>query len=528
MEIIGVSPFERIKGSETSSEPVIDAAELPVDMPLHEVIRRGAVDSEFYSRVWFPKTFRQGSPKFHRQIWDDLENPAFTNVLEVVFRGGAKTTILRTFASKRVAYGVSRTILWIGGNEGAASRSLMWLRRQVEFNTKWASAFGLTKGSKWGDTELEIRNTILDISVWIKAVGVLSNLRGINFDDYRPDLIILDDVIDDENATTQEGREKMTEIIMGAVAKSLISKTEEPNAKLAMLQTPLHDEDAAGMVAKAEGWKTNHFSCWTPETADLDVDQQESAWPEMFPTEQLRTDKRNMIKLGKLHIFLREMECRLASPGTSAFIASQLQYYENLSEFANATIVISIDPVPPPTQRQIDKNLHNKDFEAIVVQARKGPKYALLHYELMRGHDPGWTLSKLFEFHARFHASYVSVETIAYQKTLEWLIRQEMSRRQQWLSVIPVSDGRSKFHRIVDSFRPLLNNGAYYCRRSHSQFISDITQYPRIQYPDLLDACAQGLRALISPAMELGQDEFHEVDESAYKPIDYSRIKRAP
>lgn len=528
MEIIGVAPFERIRGVDTSSEPIADAADLPVDLPLSEVVSRSAVDSEFYSRVFFPRTFRQASPNFHREIWDDLENPAYTNVLEVVFRGGAKTTLLRTFASKRVAFGVSRTILWIGGNEGAAARSLMWLRRQVEMNTKWATTFGLVKGSKWGDTELEIVNTTLGVSTWIKAVGILSNLRGINFDDYRPDLIILDDVIDDENATTTEGRDKLTEIIMGAVAKSLISKVEEPNAKLAMLQTPLHDEDAAGMVAKAEGWKTNRFSCWTEETQDLDVEEQQSAWPEMFPTEDLRRDKRNMIALGKLHIFLREMECRLVSPGTSAFIVSQLQYYEELSEFANATIIISIDPVPPPTQRQIDKNLHNKDFEAICVQARKGPKYAMLHYELMRGHDPGWTLSKLFELHARFRASYVSVETIAYQKTLEWLIRQEMARRQQWLSIIPVSDGRSKFHRIVDSFRPLLNNGMYYVRKTQTQLISDISQYPKIQYPDLLDAAAQGLRALISPALELGSDQYHEVDESSYKEIDYSRFQRAP
>jgi hypothetical protein len=282
------------------------------------------------------------------------------------------------------------------------------------------------------------------------------------------------------------------------------------------------------MVAKAEGWKTNHFSCWTPETQDLDVDKQESAWPEMFPTEQLRLDKRNMIKLGKLHIFLREMECRLTSPGTSAFISSQLKYYDSVTEFANARVIISIDPVPPPTQRQIDKNLHNKDFEAIVVQAQAGSKYAMLHYELHRGHDPGWTLAKLFELHARFRASYISVETIAYQKTLEWLIRQEMARRQQWLSIIPVTDGRSKFHRIVDSFRPLLNNGQYYCRRDQTQFISDITQYPKIQYPDLLDGAAQGLRALISPAMELGTNEYSEVDESKYPAIDYSRMRRAP
>lgn len=528
MEIVGVSPFERIKSNESSSEPQADAAELPVNMPIAEVVRRGAIDSEFYSRIFFPKTFRQSSPKFHRAIWDDLENPAYPFVLEVVFRGGAKTTILRTFASKRVAYGMSKTILWIGGNEGAAARSLFWLKRQVEQNTKWATTFGLVKGSKWGETEFEIVNTLLNVSTWVKGVGVLSNLRGINFDDYRPDLIILDDVIDDENATTQEGREKLTEIIMGAVAKSLISQVEEPNAKLAMLQTPLHEDDAAGMVSKAEGWKTNRFSCWTPETADLDVEFQVSAWPEMFPSETLRRDKRNMIALGKLHIFLREMECRLVAPGTSAFVIGQLKYYDDVREFLGGTTIISIDPVPPASQRQLEKNLHGKDFEAICVQGRKGGKYGMIHYETNRGHDPGWTLAKVFELHARFRASYISVETIAYQRTLEWLLKQEMKRRQQWIAVIPVSDTRAKYHRIVDSFQPLLNNGMYYCSKNHTQLVSDLTQFPKIQHFDLLDAAAQGLIALISPALELGANEYVEMNEDAYQPLDYSKFLRAP
>ena len=40
----------------------------------------------------------------------------------------------------------------------------------------------------------------------------------------------------------------------GALANSLTPTSEEPNAKLAMLQTPLHAEDVSSLAARAPGW----------------------------------------------------------------------------------------------------------------------------------------------------------------------------------------------------------------------------------------------------------------------------------
>src|SRR5687767_9692013 len=177
-------------------------------MDLDEVVRLGAVDSEFFCQTFFPKTFRQTSPPFSRRIWNALESPAHRLVNVQSFRGSAKTTRLRAFALKRVAYRLSRTVLFLAASEPKASQSIQWVRAQIERNALLTGAFGLEKGVKWHETELEIRSTVDGTTSWIKGAGISSSIRGINFDDYRPDLIILDDVIDDENALTLEGREK--------------------------------------------------------------------------------------------------------------------------------------------------------------------------------------------------------------------------------------------------------------------------------------------------------------------------------
>jgi hypothetical protein len=502
----------------------IQKSESPLSVS--EAVSLGAVDSEFYSHYFFPKTFRQRSPEMHKSIWNSLENPALRFVNLQCYRGSAKTTLLRTFCSKRIAYRVSRTILFIGGSEPAASRSIQWLRGQIERNERWRTTFGLRPGKKWHETEIEIISEVDGTATWVLGVGITSNIRGINFDDYRPDLIVADDVLTDENVLTLESRNKTTDLLLGAVAESLAPVTEEPNAKLCMLQTPLHREDASMVAAKASMWHTERFGCWTPETEDLPTDHQFSSWEDRFPTPELREKKRSMFAMGKSAVFLREQEVKIISAETSAFLPSLLSYYEPGSLVGGGTSVLSIDPVPPPSAREVSKNLVGKDFEALVVQTRHKGNYYLRHYELNRGHDPSWTLAKAFELALRYRVSYIAVDMTAYQAVLKWLLEKEMQRRRQYFSIIPDKGNRSKYQKIVDTISPLLSLRKYHILRTHTEFIEQLTEYPAVPHDDLLDCCAIGLRALINPAVELGEGEFSEIDETDYE--DLPLIRRAP
>jgi len=285
-------------------EVLIETPAAPVNIDLRELVLLAAVDNDLYCRTFFPKTFRQKAPPFDKEIWDALDNPAdrFVNVLG--FRGSAKTTRARAFLSKRVGYGVSRTILYVGANEPAALRSIRWLKNQVEKNTFWAQTFGLKKGGKWTDEQIEIVHDKLDHPIWIIGVGITSSgIRGINFDDYRPDCIILDDILQDENSATSEQREKISDLVLGAIKNSLAPATEEPNAKLAAFNTPQHSQDFSAEARNSPMWKTIEVPCWTKETLDLPVLQQVSSWEERYPTETLRAEKLEAIRVNRLSIF---------------------------------------------------------------------------------------------------------------------------------------------------------------------------------------------------------------------------------
>lgn len=489
---------------------------------LQELIQLGAVDTEFFNKTFFPRAARLASPSFAPRLNSALENPRHRLLNVKVFRGGTKTTRLRMYTAKRVAYGISRTIMYVGASEDHAKRSVQWLRSAIEpklgkDGVTRASPFAETfqlEVTKKGESELRIRHGVDGHDVWLIGVGITGNVRGINFEDYRPDLILLDDVITDESAATAEQRKKLSDLIMGAIANSLISAVEEPNAKLVMLQTPLDEDDASGRAERSAEWHTESFSCWTKETEDLPIEQQISSWPEMFPTESLRAQKAAAIHDNRYSVFAREMECKIVSSETSAFKVNWLQRYDAPPK--TGICIISVDPVPPPSPIQMAKGLRNKDFEAISVIARSEGAYYVLDYETHRGHEPDWTMAKIFEYVARFRPQGVVLEMVAAQRYLEFMLRKEMERRRVYVPIKPTEiGGRSKYARITAALTGPATHGKLFCAPHHTELIRQFEAYG-IGYKgndDLLECVANGVAELTNPFLELAADDFDDVTE---------------
>lgn len=491
-------------------------------IPHDELIRLGAADTEFFGKTFFPKAMRSASPSFAPRLNAALENPKYRLLNLKVFRGGTKTTRLRVWGAKRIAYGLSRTILYVGASESHATRSIQWMRAQVEARmgaggvsqlTPYASTFGL-RIEKKGEAEIRIFHGVDQHPIWMLGVGVTGNIRGINFDDYRPDLILLDDVLTDENAATQPQRDKLSDLIMGAVANSLVSAQEEPNAKLVMLQTPLDPDDAAGRAARSAEWHTETFGCWTPETEDLPTELQESSWPEMFPSETLRKQKIAAIADNRYSVFAREMECKIAQAETKAFPARWLRKYDTAPK--SGTCVISIDPVPPPSDKQLATGMKTKDQEAISAVCRSKGEYYLLDYTVSKGHEPDWTANKVFEFMARFKPQVLVLSLVSAERYLKWYLEKEMQRRRRFLPIKEAEiGGKSKFVRINAALSGVSSNGKLWCSSSHHEFILQFESYG-IGYKgndDLLESVANGVAELTSPFLELSSDEYEDLTD---------------
>lgn len=474
-----------------------------------ELVKLCAIDNNLFEKTFFPKTVRQPSAPYHADWWQHLENPSLRYINLIAHRDSAKTSKLRIFTAKRIAYNLSRTILYIGASEKHAIRSIRWIKARIEEKIgaggvkrrePLAEVFDLRPGSKWTDDEIEIFHGLDTQPIWIMGVGVTSTqLRGINFDDYRPDLIVCDDVLTDENGSTEEQREKLNDVVMGSIKGSLAPASEMPRAKLVMLNTPQAHGDLVELAEQDPEFFSARYSCWTPQTENLDLDKQESSWPARYPTPVRRAEKAAAIKLNKLSVFMKEKEVRIISRESAVFRKEWLRYWIDPSQVpVGGVTMLFIDPTPPPAVRKGATPVKKLDFEVIGAMKRVGNNFYLLDYDGLQGGTPAWTIAKFFEYRWRFQPTWAVVETTAYQATLKWLLEEEMKLRQQWLIIEPFSEIRSKYNRITSALHKVASEGRLFVHPSQTAFISQFENYPNVPFDDHLDGVSIAIHKLSS------------------------------
>lgn len=502
------------------------AAMASEEISLPELVRLCATDSRLFCKSFFPKVYRQGFAPFHAQMWDFFEKEGKRLRMAQVFRGGAKTTNARAMTAKRIAYGISHTIFFVGKSEGKALHAGKWLRNQIEYNRFFASTFQLKAGSKWRDAEFEIIHGVDEYPIWVVCSGIEGSLRGLNIDGFRPDLIVLDDVLDKVNSGTPEQRKKIEEdMIYGAIKQSLAPRSEAPEGMILGLQTPLDREDFSVKAATDPDWDFMKVACWTPETAELPLDSQRSAWEERFPTPDLREDKRGHMRRNMLSVWMREMECKCTSPETSAFRTEWLRRWSTLP--LGLTHILVIDPVPPPTPGQIARGFEKKDYEAFAVLGFYAGDIFVREVVVNRGHDPLWTVNEFFRLVYKYNPIWASVESIGYQAVLAWLLRQAMIARRRYVMIQEFKDQRSKYSRIIDGLTGVAAEGHLFLppaghpeaeSEGMQMFMQQFADYPAVSHDDALEVVAvgcAGAQGKLDPTAEGVEGRADDDEQSA-------------
>lgn len=478
-----------------------------VNVSIQEVIMLGAQSLRMFGKLHFPKTMRQDSPQFHDEIGTALYSQSRFNAFEV-FRGGAKTSLLRVFTAQRISYAISRTIMYVSASQAHSVLSVRWIKRQIMFNPQWAQTFGLRKGDKWTDEIIEIYHGVDDVPITILAMGITGQIRGFNIDDYRPDLIIMDDILTEENTGTAEQLKKIEDLIFGALLNSLAPSSEAPYAKAVFLQTPLASDDPMEKCLKDPQWHGLRFGVFD--------EHGKSRWEERFPTAQLIADKASATLRRQYALWMREMECQLVSGEDQTFDVERLQYYTVSPD--SMTVVMAIDPASSEAK--------TADDQVLAVVGFHGPDVYVLDYTAKKGQMPDSLAMKFFEFALAYSPLRCAVESISYQRVLAWYLERQMEERRIYVVIDKVQDRRKKSDRIIQAIAGLLHTGHLHVRSSMTELVQQLDRYdPKSdkEHDDILDAIAMAITS-VNPGMRTLEGDYTIIDdEEDYKPLQISR-----
>ena len=494
----------------------------------------GAIDMEFFGRAYFPHYFSRPSPEFHREldaIWQQgvLKGrypltPADTKAISrlpgvrravAAPRGHAKSTNL-TFKGTMhsTLYGYKHYPIIISDSSEQAEGFLDNIRVEFEENTAILEDFGPLAGSVWRSNVLVTKTNIK-----IEAIGSGKKIRGRKHRNWRPDLIILDDVENDENVRTPEQRKKLKDWFDKAVSKSGDDYTD-----IVYIGTLLHYDSLLAKTLTNPAYRSIKYKAviqfsqaddlwqqWESIFTDLSNDDRESEALAFFQahkaamlegTQVLWEEKLSYYDLMVMRVsegeasFNSEEQNEPINPDDCLFMEEWFEYY-NEAEINFRDPVFDffgfIDPSLGKTKRS--------DFSAIVTLAKhrsSGYMY-VVDADIERRHPDriiADVLAKERWLRASFGHGYrkLGAETNQFQ----WFLKEELAKASAkaglYLPIEEVQQTSDKVMRI-QTLQPDVKNKYIKFNRRHKRLLEQLTQFPMGAHDDGPDAL-EGARSI--------------------------------
>lgn len=494
----------------------------------------GAIDMEFFGRAYFPHYFSRPSPEFHREldaIWQQgvLKGrypltPADTKAISrlpgvrravAAPRGHAKSTNL-TFKGTMhsTLYGYKHHPIIISDSSEQAEGFLDNIRVEFEENTAILEDFGPLAGSVWRSNVLVTKTNIK-----IEAIGSGKKIRGRKHRNWRPDLIILDDVENDENVRTPEQRSKLKNWFDKAVSKSGDDYTD-----IVYIGTLLHYDSLLAKTLTNPAYRSIKYKAviqfsqaddlwqqWESIFTDLANDDREADALAFFQahkaamlegTQVLWEEKLSYYDLMVMRVsegeasFNSEEQNEPINPDDCLFMEEWFEYY-NEAEINFRDPVFDffgfIDPSLGKTKRS--------DFSAIVTLAKhrsSGYMY-VVDADIERRHPDriiADVLAKERWLRASFGHGYrkLGAETNQFQ----WFLKEELAKASAkaglYLPIEEVQQTSDKVMRI-QTLQPDVKNKYIKFNRRHKRLLEQLTQFPMGAHDDGPDAL-EGARSI--------------------------------
>lgn len=181
----------------------------------------------------------------------------------------------------RVLTGRSKYVLLIGASGDASKENLSNIKTELEENEAILADYGELKGDVWRDTRIELTN-----GTCIQSKGAGASMRGTRYRQYRPDLIVLDDVMKDDSIESFTLRNKihrwLKRVVFNLGKKSFII----------WVNTIFHNDDPISRLCRElehsdlDRWIAVRLACLRPDGTPL--------WSEYWTAEDLAEKKKTL------------------------------------------------------------------------------------------------------------------------------------------------------------------------------------------------------------------------------------------
>lgn len=207
--------------------------------------RKAACENDLllFSLLYFNKYHTHDMPAFHEEMYADALYTKYDGLMWIMFRESAKTSLARIKIIHSIVYAKQHFIIWTSFDEKKAGSNLHSIALELQTNELLNKDFGqlfyepnmadedqtdsyaISTGTplvRRFSQKKSIKEFITTNKVKVKAYSTGMSIRGEVFGQYRPELIILDDIETLKTAVSQARTEQVInyidEMLYGAAA----------------------------------------------------------------------------------------------------------------------------------------------------------------------------------------------------------------------------------------------------------------------------------------------------------------------
>lgn len=494
----------------------------------------GAIDLGYFGRAYLPHYFVRESPQFHEEldgIWTsgvmknlnpELSRKELTRAKGVrrgiaAPRGHAKSTNF-TFKDTlhAIVYEYKHYPIILSDSSDQAEGFLNDIKTELEENGAIIEDFGFLKGKVWKGSVI-----LTSTDVKVEGIGSGKKIRGRRHRNWRPDLIVLDDVENDENVNTPEQRKKLENWFYKAVSKAGDTYTD-----IVYIGTILHYDSLLSKVLK-----NPEYHCIKYRGVISFASNQEiwNAW------EAIYTDLENELRQEEARAFFESHQEEMLE-GTEVLWEAKLPYYDlmiiRVSEGESSfNSEIQNDPIDPEAATfneewfdfydedaidftdsrfvfvgandpSLGKNKKSDTSSIIIIAKDTRSGYMYIWEASVERRKPDAIIDDAIEISRRVKRDCkkplykFGVETVQFQHFFKDVMAKKSAEVGEYLPIEEINSVQNKQLRI-ESLQPFVKNKYLKFNPRHKTLLQQMKEYPMGRNDDGPDGLEMAVRLAI-------------------------------
>lgn len=482
---------------------------------------------DYFVSHYFPHYVRSASrSELHDYLFktlpEILQDPKSVNMATAAPRGEAKSTLVsQLFTLYCLVTQKKRYALIVMDSINQAYPMLESIKVELEFNQRLRIDFPEVagQGRVWQATTI-----LTKANQKVEIAGSGKKLRGLRHGAYRPDLVVLDDIENDEQVRSAEQRDKLHEWL-----KKTVLPLGVPGEKLDVVYigTILHYDSVLNRTLASKAWKTAKFKAlkkmpddmalWD-KWEDFFLNEGEAVADAFYHANQAAMDKGSEVSwaarplLALMKIRARDGHATFDSEyqndplsSDDAMFANSLTYWTELP--ANLIYFGALDP-------SLGKAGASRDPSAILVGGyhRETGKLYVVEAQVKK-RLPDLIIEDVIRMQKQYHCQRWFVETVQFQEFLKDELVKRSAQRGIPVPATATKPNTDKMLRI-ESLQPHMANGLILLHSSQATLISQLRHFPKADHDDGPDALEMLWRNAVSSSAAIEWISISELDNS--------------